>query len=265
MVTAHEQPDWSTDLTDSVWFHIGNYLSINDINRLSRTCVHLHTLFTSNDFWSYLIRVKFGTTVWRRFVKNSSILSNEISELASSTDAMTCRSKLIYSQLNKRQCISFADFSKVSFDNNRNYTTFTDSSSLNGEVLYVHDSIEFCYSLHIETTFKNILPGRYDVICRMKLDLPYMLGDTEFVAIAEQTNPSEIAFTRWTQDDFLSMYRCFNYDLSKANLWFYQRIGIVEIQGNERCNIYVSISNQDPTHAKHGLYLDYVELKLRLD
>jgi len=262
MVTEQEQPDWSSDLFDSLWFHIGNFLTINDIDRLSRASSRLHTLFTSNDFWSYLIRMKFGPVVWRRFIKNSSILPAENNELSLSTDK-SCRSKLIYSELLQRHCISFADFDQFSLDTNRNYVTISDSSSFNDYVLYIHDSVEFCYSLYIETMFKNILPGRYDVIFRMKLDLPYMLGETEFIAVADQINPGEIAYTRWTEDDFLSMYRCFNCDLTKTNLWFYQRIGIVEINGNERCNVYVSIRNQDPIHAKHGVYLDYVELKLR--
>lgn len=260
MVKEQEQLDWSSHLFDSLWFHIGNYLSNDDIDRLSRTCSRLYTLLTSNDFWSYLIRMKFGTAVWYRFIKNPSLTI----DLFPSTDEV-CRSKLIYNELIKRHCISFADLDQISLDTNRNYTSIADSSSLNGEVLYIHDSIEFCYSLHIETIFKNILPGRYDVICRMKLDIPYMLGETEFLAIAEQENPGQIAYTRWKQDDFLSMYRCFNCELTKTNFWFYQKIGIVEINGNERCNIYVSITNQDPVHAKHGLYLDYVELKLRLE
>lgn len=263
MDTEQEEIDWSTHLTDSIWFHIGNFLSVNDIDRLSRTCSRLNTLFISNDFWSFLIRIKFGAAIWHRFVKNCLILPDDTNELSLSSTEKSCRSKLFYLELLKRHCISFADFSKISCDNNRNYTTFNDSSSLNGEVLYIHDSIEFCYSLHIETVFKNVLPGHYDVICRMKLDLPYMLGETEFIAVAEQENPGKIAYTRWTQEDFLSMYRCFNCDLTKANLWFYQRIGIVEIHGNERCDVYVSITNQDPTHAKHGLYLDFIELKLR--
>jgi hypothetical protein len=252
MTTEQEQPDWSLDLFDSLWFHIGNFLTIEDINRLSQASFRLHELFTSNDFWSHLIRMKFGSAVWRRFIKNPSILFDP-----------SCRSKLIYTELQQRHCISFADFDQISLDTNRNYTTIADSSSFNGNVLYIHDSIEFCYALHIETMFKNILPGRYDVICRMKLDLPYMLGETEFIAVADQTNPGEIAYTKWTEEDFLSMYRCFNCELSNTNLWFYQKIGIVEVNGNERCNVYLSIINQDPIHAKHGVYLDYVELKLR--
>src|SRR5437764_57729 len=106
MDTKHEQPDWSSDLFDSLWFHIGNFLSIDDIDRLSRASSRLHTLFTSNDFWSYLIRIKFGPTVWRRFIKNSSILPDENNELSSMMNK-SCRSKLIYSELLQRQCISF--------------------------------------------------------------------------------------------------------------------------------------------------------------
>ena len=262
MDVEKEKLDWSSNLFDSLWFHIGNFLTIDDIDRLSQACSRLHSLFTSNDFWSYLIRNKFGPAVWHRFVKNPSILIDRNNEFFSSINK-SCRSKLAYLELLKRQCISFTEFDRITVDSNRNYTTVTDSSSLNGEVLYIHDSVEFCYSLRIETIFTNILPGRYDVVCRMKLDLPYMLGDTEFFAMAEQANPGEIAYTRWTQEDFLSMYRCFNCDFTKTNFWFYQRIGTVEINGNERCNVYVSIANQDPVHAKHGLYLDYVELKLR--
>lgn len=256
MPVEQVQLDWSSDLIDALWFHIASFLSVNDIERLSRTSSRLQSLFTNNDFWSYLIRMKFGSAIWRRFIKNPSVLQ---------ANESACRSKTIYTELLKRQCISFGDFDQITLDANRNYTTIADSSSFSGHVLYIHDSVEFCYALHIEAAFKGILPGRYDVICRMKLDLPYMLGETEFVAVAEQTDPGEVAYTQWTQEDFLAMYRCFNCDQTGANLWFYQRIGVVEVRGNDLCNVYVSITNQDPVHAKHGVYLDFVELKLRAE
>lgn len=256
MNIEREQPDWSEDLFELLWFHIGNFLSVNDIDRLSQTSQRLKTLFTSNDFWSYLIRVKFGSIIWHRFVKNSLLQIDE-------TKPFVSRSKSIYTELCQRHCISFADLDQITLDTNRNYTTVNDPSSFSDQVLHIRDSIEFSYALFIEVMFKNLLPGRYDVIIRMKLDLPYMLGETEFIAAADQINPGEIAHMKWTEEDFLSMYRCFNCDLSKTNLWFYQQIGVVEIRGNERCNVFVSIMNQDPIHAKHGVYLDYVELKLR--
>jgi hypothetical protein len=261
MVTEQQHSlDWSIDLLDSLWFHIGDYLTINDIHRLSRTCSRLHILFTSNDFWSYLIRKQFGHTIWYRLIKNPTLfLDNMI------TNNKSCRSKFIYFELMKRKRISFSDFHLLFLDTNRNYTTIADPSSLTGYVLSIKDSIELCYSLHIETIFKNILPGKYDVIWRMKLNIPYMLGETEFFAIAEQINPGEIAYMRWTQDDFLSMYRCFHCDITKTNLWFYQSIGLVEITGNQPCNVYISMINHDLIHAKHGVFLDYVELKLRLE
>jgi hypothetical protein len=269
MVTIEQhQLDWSSDLIDSLWFHIGNYLTINDIHRLSRTCSHLHILFTSNDFWSYLIRKQFGNIIWHRLIKNSSLLTddddNNNNKILDS-NKKPCRSKLIYFELIKRKRISFSNFNLFSFDTNRNYTTVADPSSLTGYVLYIKDCIELCYSLHIETMFRNILPGKYDVIWRMKLNIPYMLGETNFIAIAEQINPGQIAYMRWTQEDFLLMYRCFNCDITKTNLWFYQTIGIVEINGDKPCNVYISMTNHDPIHAKHGVFLDYVELKLRLE
>jgi hypothetical protein len=264
MVTKQQQIDWSIDLIDTIWYHIGNYLTINDIHRLSRTCSRLHTLFTDNDFWSYLIRRQFGHVIWHRLIKNSSLLIDN-NKISNSNNNKPCRSKLIYFELIKRKRISFSDFELFSFDTNRNYTTIADPSSLNGYVLYIKDSIELCYSLYIETIFKNILPGKYDVIWRMKLNIPYMLGETEFFAIAEQINPGQIAYMRWTQEDFLSMHRCFNCDITKTNLWFYQTIGIVEITEDKPCNVYISMINRDLIHAKHGVYLDYVELKLRLE
>jgi hypothetical protein len=264
MVTNQEdQIDWSVDLTDTIWFHIGNYLTINDIQRLSRTCSHLHILLTSNDFWSYLIRKQFGQIIWHRLIKNS-LLLNDNNQLFNLNNK-PCRSKIIYFELIKRKRISFSDLKLFSFDTNRNYRTVPDPSSLNGYVLYIKDSVEFCYSLHIQTSFKNILPGKYDVIWRMKLHIPYMLGETEFLAFTEQKNSGDIAYMRWTQDDFLSMYRCFNCDITKTNLWFYQTIGVVEINGDAPCNVYISMINNDSIHAKHGVFLDYVELKLRLE
>lgn len=252
-----DQLDWSTDLIDSLWFHIGTYLTIEDLDRLSQTCTRLQILFNGNDFWTYLIRRKFGSAIWRRFIKNSSIFSDD--------DTGNCRSKSIYSSLIQRYCVSFADSNRVSLDYNRNYHTVEDPSSLIGHVLQFQDSVEFCYSIQIETVLENVLPGRYDVIWRMKFNLPYFLGETEFFAVAEQENPNPAAFTRWTQDDFLTMYRCFHCDLSDSNLWSYQHMGIIEIHGDQPCNVYVSMINQDAIHAKHGLYLDFVELKLRLE
>lgn len=256
-MTTMDQPDWSTDLMDSVWFHIGSHLTMEDLDRLSHTCTRLHHLFNSNDFWSYLIRARFGSAIWQRFIKRSSICSE--------SEENTCRSKAIYASLVQRHCISLADFDRISLDHHRNYQTIPESSSLIGYVLQIQDSIEFCYSIQIETVFENILPGRYDVIWRMKLNLPYFLGETEFFAIPEQENPTMTAYTRWTQEDFLAMYRCFHCDLTDHNLWFYQEMGTVEIHGDQPCNVHVSMINQDTIHAKYGLFLDFVELKLRLD
>ena len=259
MLAEHEQFDWSIDLLESLWFHIGQYLTINDIHRVSRTCSRLHQLFTSHDFWSYLIRRKFGCAIWHRLIKNPSLTIDQ------SIEQKSCRSKFLYVQLITRKRISLSDLPSLTLDDNRNYTTVADPSSLSGYVLCVKDSIELFYSLHIETMFQDILPGKYDVVWRMKLSIPYMLGDTEFYAVPDQINPGEIAYMRWTQEDFLSMYRCFHCDMTKTNLWFYQTIGSIEITGNKPCHVYVSITNLDSVHAKHGLFLDYVELKLRYE
>ncbi|CAF1683679.1 unnamed protein product [Rotaria magnacalcarata] len=268
MVTkSQQQPpkfDWSVDLIDSIWYHISRYLTINDIHRLTRTCSSLYTIFASHDFWSYLIRRRFGHAIWHRSIKNSLLLPDD-QKIVDLSRRKPCRSKSIYFELLKRKRISFADFNNFTFDTNRNYTTIVESSSLNGYVLYIKDTIETCYSLHIETMFENILPGNYDVIWRMKLNTPYMFGETEFFASAEQVNPGKTAYMRWTQDDFLSMYSCFYCDIAKTNLWFYQTIGTVEINGNKPCNVFISMTNHDSIHAKHGVYLDYVELKLRLE
>lgn len=258
--TEHQtQYDWSIDLVDSIWFYVSNYLTINDIHRLSRTCSRLHTLLTTNDFWSYLIRKHFGYKIWNRS------LTFTQDRKSSDSNNKPCRSKLIYFELAKRKCISFSDFNLFSFDTNRNYTIIADPSSLNGHVLYIKDSLEICYSLHIETLFENILPGKYDVIWRMKLNTPYILGETEFFAAAEQANQKGTACMRWTQDDFLSMYLLFYCDVTKTSLWFYQSIGSIEINGDKPCNVFVSMTNHDSIHAKHGVYLDYVELKLCLE
>ena len=258
MPTDHEF-DWSTNLLDSLWFHIGKYLTMNDIHRLCRTCSRFHQLFSSHDFWSYLLRRQFGSIIWYRLTRNPSLVLDQTIEEKS------CRAKFIYFQLIKRKRISFSHFPSLSLDTNRNYITIADPSSLTGYVLCIKDSIELSYSLHIETMFRDILPGKYDVIWRMKLDIPYILGETEFYAVADQIHLGEIAYMRWTQDDFLSMYRCFNCDITKTNLWFYQTIGIVEVTGNKPCNVHVSMTNQDSTRAKLGLFLDYVELKLHYE
>jgi hypothetical protein len=264
MVTKEQhQLNWSTDLIDSLWFEIGNYLTINDIHRLTRTCSRLHNLFTSNDFWSYLVRRQFGHAIWHRLIKNSLVLADK--KHLSDSVSEACRAKRIYLHLIKRHRVAFSQLEMFSFDNNRTYTTVPEPSSLNGRVLCIKDSLELSYALHLETLFKNILPGKYEVVWRMKVHLPYMLGNTEFFAVAEQINPSPAAYMRWTQADFLLMYRCFYCDSMKTSLWFYQSIGFLEICGDQPCDVYVSMSNDDSVHAKHGVYLDHVELKLCLE
>jgi hypothetical protein len=149
MVPEEQPVDWSTDLLDTLWFQIGTYLTIHDIHRLSRTCSRLHTTFTSNDFWSFLIRRRFGQRLWQRFVKDSSYDHEN-----------ACRSKFVYCKLLQRHCISFADADHWTLDRNRAYRTVADGTSLNGHVLCINDSIQVCYSLRIETVFEHILPGK---------------------------------------------------------------------------------------------------------
>lgn len=256
MVTNDNIIDWSHDLVDTLWCHIGHYLSLDDLHRLARTCSYLYSLFNSNYFWSSRIRREFGRHTWSRFIKNHDEISS---------DTKLCRLKQIYLQLHKRHCISLADLSRLTFDQNRTYRLINERSSYIGHILSVNDSIQFCYSLRIEMIFPHMLPGKYEVIWRMKLDVPYMLGITEFLACAEQMNTGAIAYTRWCQDDFLFMYQCFNCDQTNTNLWFYQSMGIVEVFGDDPCNIIVSMVNEDHLHAKRGVYLDYVELKRRFD
>jgi hypothetical protein len=265
MVTRHKQIDWSNDLADSIWFHIGQYLTVHDIHRLTRTCFRLYKLFTSHHFWSYHVRREFGQQVWSRFIQHSDFLINIDENDIGQSCRKPCQSKIVYIQLKQRQRISLAHMSCLSFDGNRNCKLIADPSSLTGHVLAINDSLQLCYSLRIETLFRNMLPGRYDVIWRMKLDLPYMFGETEFVAITQQKLTGQIGFTRWTQEDFLAMYKCFNCDQTNTNLWFYQTMGMVEILGHQPCHVSVSMINEDAIHAKHGVFLDYVELKRRLE
>ena len=255
--------DWSTSLVDSLWFHVGQYLTIHDLHRLSRTCSRLHSLLTSHHFWSSLVRQRFGPTTWQRFIQNSTSLRRD--EESNHFVQSPCRSRLIYFRLLQRQRLSFAEFPHLSLDANRTYRTIPDASSLTGRVLAIDDSVALCYSLRLETIFRDILPGKYDVIWRMKLELPFILGETEFLAVVEQDNPGQAAYTRWTQEDFLSMYRCFHCQYSESNLWFYQTIGTIEVLGTELCHVHVAMSNDDPVHAKHGIFLDYVELKRRAE
>ena len=250
MVTREDPIDWSIDLVDSLWFHIGQYLTIDDLHRLTRTCSRLHHLLNSKHFWSYRIRQEFGSMIWSRFVKNT---------------VDSSQSKQIYLQLIKEHRLSLSNLSRLSVDQNRIYRLINERTSLTGQIVSINDSIEFCYSLRIEIIFEKMLPGKYEVIWRMKLDVPYMLGVTEYLAVAEQNQSGAIAYTQWSQDDFLFMYQCFNCDQTKTNLWFYQSMGIVEIIGDHSCNVNVSMINDDHLHAKRGVYLDYVELKRRFD
>ena len=263
----HPTVQWCQDLPESIWFHISQYLTISDIHRLSRTCSRLHTLLSSQHFWSYLIRQKFGQQIWKNFVQNSLSNFDDLDEKLLNFSYFICPAKSIYVQLIKRRRISLTDTEYCLFDHDRSYKNMSDPSSLTGYVLYIRDFLSPSYSLQIRIIFKHMLPGRYDVIWRMKLDFPYILGVTEFIAVViSQCIPaSSTAYVRWTQDDFLSMYQCFHCESTKTNLWFYQNMGSLDIAGTRPCDVCVSMINEDDAHAKYGIFLDYVELKRRFD
>ncbi|CAF1667341.1 unnamed protein product, partial [Didymodactylos carnosus] len=94
-------------------------------------------------------------------------------------------SKLIYFYLIDQKRISFINENFVQFDNNHSYIKQNDLTSLNGEVIYIKEIIHWQYGLKINMKFTNILPGIYQIIWRMKLQQPFLIGCTEFLAVPD--------------------------------------------------------------------------------
>lgn len=132
---------------------IASFLNGYDLIYLSYTCKYWYEVAKTNGVWKNLIRRRFG------------------SDSLSQRDSSTTDFKQLYFELGTSKR-SVARSHYILHLNDRYLVREPEEDSLNGEVLHL---MEVCW-LQINDTFRSVLPGKYQLLYRMKLNGVYVNG-----------------------------------------------------------------------------------------
>ncbi|CAF1215092.1 unnamed protein product [Rotaria magnacalcarata] len=330
--------DW-TSLPDIVWYSVCEYLpKLTDIIHLSCTNRNLHQVLEQDFFWRYLIRIRYGPILLKRYCDEIFSNTNNCDHLYSSdkhfvefekqysqlppailrngwnlivTDAQngnmkgfaaakrskfylpklssqlkmaitenrfrelvfqgnkTILSKLIYYYLSQRKIrLSFAYETYVCFDITRvsdaNRPTIIDDLTSSFGSIAILDSR---WLAAIRGEFHSIIPGRYAIICRIKLELLRYEQPSdedqftgEFTCIPEYGIMSSL---EWDHDWFDLRY-VINNSKRQSNQttsqWFEEQMGIITIY--ELSKVYFGLRIWQLPYRKYTIMCDYIELKI---
>jgi hypothetical protein len=174
-------------------------------------------------------------------------------------------SKLIYYYLSKRIRLSFAYETYICFDVTRiseshHPKILNDITSEFGSIAI----FELKWLAAIRGEFHSIIPGRYAVICRMKLNLLRCEQPSdedqftgEFTCIPEFGIMSSF---EWDQDWFDLHYVINNNTNQDNSQWFEEQMGIITVY--ELSKIYFGLRIWQIPYRKYTLMCDYIELKI---
>ncbi|UJR36844.1 hypothetical protein I4U23_029557 [Adineta vaga] len=180
-------------------------------------------------------------------------------------------SKLIYYYLSKRIRLSFAYETYTCFNTTRiselhRPKSINDITSDYGAIAI----LDLRWLAAIRAEFHLILPGRYAIYCRMKLELLRCEQPSnedqftgEFTCIPEFGIMSSI---EWDQDWFDLHYVMSNSNEmnntmeSNTSRWFEERMGLITVY--ELSKIYCGIRIWQIPYRKYSVMCDYIELKI---
>jgi hypothetical protein len=176
----------------------------------------------------------------------------------------TVLSKLIYYYLSKRIRLSFAyqsynclDTTRIS-DVNRP-KIITDVTSDFGSIAIIDSK----WLAAIRGEFELIIPGRYAVICRLKLNLLlYKEPSDEDQFTGEFTCIPEFGIMsscEWDQDWF-DLHYVINNSTNENSQWFEEQMGILTVY--ELSKVYFGLRIWQIPYRKYTVMCDYIELKI---
>ncbi|CAF1131171.1 unnamed protein product [Adineta steineri] len=181
----------------------------------------------------------------------------------------TVLSKLIYYYLSKRIRLSFAYETYICFDITRinelcRPKIINDITSDFGSIA-IFDSR---WLAAVRGEFQSIIPGRYAIICRMKLNLlrceqPSVEDQFtgEFTCIPDYGIMSSL---EWDQEWFDLRYVMNNTNINETNQdncqWFEEQMGIITIY--ELSTVYFGLRIWQIPYRKYKIMCDYIELKI---
>ncbi|CAF2532447.1 unnamed protein product [Rotaria sp. Silwood2] len=180
----------------------------------------------------------------------------------------TILSKLIYYYLSKRIRLSFAFGSFVCFDITRitdihHPNRISDATSDFSSVAVLDSK----WLAAIRGEFHSIIPGRYAIICRMKLNLlRYEQPSDEDQFTGEFTCIPEFGVMssyEWNQDWFDLHYvinNSANDNNEQNSQWFEETMGIITVY--ELSKVYFGLRIWQIPYRKYTVMCDYIELKI---
>jgi hypothetical protein len=177
-------------------------------------------------------------------------------------------SKLIYYYLSKRIRLSFAYETFICFDitriSNTHHPKIISDSTSDFNSIAILDSK---WLAAVRGEFQSIIPGRYAIICRMKLSLlRYEQPSDEDQFTGEFTCIPEFGIMssfEWNQDWFDLHYvinNSTNGNNEEKSHWFEEQMGIITVY--ELSKVYFGLRIWQIPYRKYTLMCDFIELKI---
>lgn len=214
--------------------NIAGFLDGSDVVHLGLTCKFWYGVSQSNSVWKKLVERRFG----KQHIEGNGDENHEEEPV---------KFKHIYIKLaiSKKAAI---DFSCLHL-NGRYFEKVYDASSKFGDVLQLNT---VCW-MNICSSFEGVLPGKYRLIWRMKLDNVYVNSDhVEFRAIPEVSCGTELC-TIWEEFEFKEAEQEFG-----SNTWFDADFGLFTV--TSLCKVTVQI-RRCFNYWCGRMSWDYAELK----
>ncbi|PFX16307.1 hypothetical protein AWC38_SpisGene19428 [Stylophora pistillata] len=214
----------TTTLPELVAEHIATFLDGKDLINLGKTSKFWNEISRKNFIWKTLVEKRFGRQATSEYGSSEVEYKKLFYKLAASAV--------------KKPATAF----QVVHLNGKYLEKAKDSESEFGEVIQLN---AVCW-LEIDTNFIGVLPGKYSLVWRMKLDGVYVNTEAPISFRARPEKPSygtEVCFS-WKSNDFLEAQR-----LHGRGKWFEQNMGSFEV--TTPCKVYVEITARI-THCLRG-------------
>jgi len=209
---------------------IASYLDGKDLVNLGCTCKYWNQIAKTNGVWKNLVRIRFGEKV----------LSDQ--------NSSSMNFKQIYFKLGlSKRSVSRSHY--ILHLNDKYLVREAESDSFSGEILHLKS---VCW-LQVNDTFQSVLPGRYMMQYRMKLDGVYCNGrDVQFKAHVQEDCGNGVCST-WSRERLRQTEK-----KQGSGNWFIAEMG--EIQVDKVCDVGVEIHGR-VDYWCGGIFWDTVELK----
>lgn len=229
-------------LPDVVTEKIASFLHGRDLINLGYTCKYWSRIAGFNHVWKDLVVGRFGKQALGTLAEDDS--NND-----TDTDYKQLYMKLASARKPATDFCVCHLFNRPGHGGEYYLEKVRDPESICGEVVKLNT---VCW-LQINADYKGVIPGKYKLIWRMRLDDAYLsCNHVEFRARPEEYCGSEVCKI-WKDEDFKEAERKFG-----SGKWFEADMG--EFLVTSLCNVYVEIKGRIDWWCG-GISWDFAELR----